>query len=214
PAGAIPADSDAGHYLVARGESPQDLNVFAARRGNWEVMLRGLFTNRTVRNLLGDAILPGETIHAPSGERMALWRAAQRYRDAGAPVVIVAGERYGTGSSRDWAAKGANLLGARAVLAASFERIHRSNLVNMGVLPLRLPAGLHPDTMALRPGDRIEVDADHIAPRAPVAAAIHRAGGPVERFTAQAAVETGLEAQVLAQGGIIPLILTRAAAPG
>ena len=188
--------------------------MFAARRGNWEVMLRGLFTNPTVSNLLGDAILPGETIHAPSGERMALWRAAQRYQDAAAPVVIVAGERYGTGSSRDWAAKGANLLGARAVLAASFERIHRSNLVNMGVLPLRLPAGLHPDTMALRPGDRLELDDDVIAPRVPVAAAIHRAGGAVERFTAQAAVETGLEAQVLARGGIIPVILARAAASG
>ncbi len=210
PAGAIPPDSDAGRYLVKHGESAQDLNVYASRRGNWEVMLRGLFSNRTVRNRLGDAIPPGKTIHTPSGERMALWQAAERYRDAAAPVVIVAGERYGTGSSRDWAAKGANLLGARAVLAASFERIHRSNLVNMGVLPLRLPAGMHPDTMELRPGDQIEVDAQAVAPRAHVAAAIHRSDGTVERFTAQAAVETGLEAQVLTRGGIIPLIIARA----
>ncbi len=214
PAGAIPADSDAGRYLVERGEDARDLNVFASRRGNWEVMLRGLFTNPTVRNLLGEAIAPGQTIHAPSGETMALWRAAERYREAASPVVIVAGERYGTGSSRDWAAKGANLLGARAVLAASFERIHRSNLVHMGVLPLRLPEGMHPATMALRPGDRIEVDARAIAPRAPVAAAIHRAGGGIEPFTVRADVETGLEAQVLERGGIIPLILSRAAGAG
>ena len=203
PAGAIPARSDAAAYLIERGEDPGDLNVFSARRGNWEAMIRGLFTNRSVRNLLADAIPPGATIFAPTGETMALWRAAERYQAEGLSVVIVAGERYGMGSSRDWAAKGANLLGARAVLATGFERIHRSNLVNMGVLPLLLPAECHPDRLALRPGDRITVDApaDTLVPRAIVPVTIERADGTRETLSAMAAVETRLEVQVLATGG-------------
>ena len=154
PAGQIPARSDAADHLVARGEDRGDLNVFASRRGNWEVMLRGLFVNRAARNELYPAAPPGATVHAPSGEVLPLWRAAERYRDDGTPVVLVAGERYGTGSSRDWAAKGPALLGVRAVLAVSFERIHRSNLVGMGILPIRLPAEWHPTelrTQARRP---------------------------------------------------------------
>jgi aconitate hydratase len=211
PAGAVPANSDAARYLIERGENPADLNVFSARRGNWEAMVRGLFTNKTVRNLLGDAIPAGSTIHAPTGEILPLWRAAALYRAAGQAVVIVAGERYGMGSSRDWAAKGANLLGARAVLAVSFERIHRSNLVNMGVLPLLLPADHHPARLSLRPGDRIEIDApaEGLVPRADVPVAIHRADGGVGKFMVRAAVETGLEVQVLKKGGIIPMILQR-----
>src|SRR6185437_11522460 len=136
PAGAIPPQSAAADYLTARGEDRRDLNVFASRRGNWEVMLRGLFTNRSVRNLLGGGISPGATIHARSGDELPLWRAAERYAAEDTPVVIVAGERYGMGSSRDWAAKGVALLGVRAVLALGFERIHRSNLIGMGVVPL------------------------------------------------------------------------------
>jgi aconitate hydratase len=140
------------------------------------------------------------------------WRAAERYKAEGASVVIVAGERYGMGSSRDWAAKGAALLGARAVLARSFERIHRSNLVNMDVLPLRLPADRHPTQLHLRPGDRIEVDAraEDLTPRADIQVRIHRADGTTDQFMAQAAVETNLEVRVLAAGGIIPMILQRA----
>ena len=209
PAGAVPARSDAARYLIERGENPRDLNVFSSRRGNWEAMIRGLFTNKTVKNLIGDAIPPGQTIHVPSGETMALWQAAERYRRDGASVVIVAGERYGMGSSRDWAAKGAALLGSRAVLAASFERIHRSNLVNMGVLPIRLPEGRHPSSLDLKAGDTIEVDIDHrlLSPRAPIPIAIHRRDGATETFEALAAVETRLEADVLKAGGIIPLIL-------
>ncbi|WP_066817272.1 aconitate hydratase AcnA [Sphingomonas mali] len=209
PAGAIPVDSDAARWLIDHGADPADLNVFSSRRGNWEVMLRGLFTNRTVRNLLGEAIPPGSTIMAIGGTPLPLWRAAARYAETGQAVVIVAGERYGMGSSRDWAAKGASLLGARAVLAASFERIHRSNLVNMGILPLRLPADRHPSTLALAPEDRIEIEApaDTLTPRAIVPVAIHRRDGGVERFDAAAQVETALELSVLRAGGIIPLIL-------
>ncbi|GJD87487.1 Aconitate/2-methylaconitate hydratase [Methylobacterium hispanicum] len=211
PAGAVPAGSEAAAYLIARGEDPRDLNVFSSRRGNWEAMVRGLFTNKTVKNLIGPAIPPGSTIHAPTGDVLPLYEAAARYRAEGRSVVIVAGERYGMGSSRDWAAKGASLLGARAVLAASFERIHRSNLVNMGILPLRLPPGLHPSTLALRPGDSLEVraPAERLAPHAPIDVTIRRAGGSTEAFAAAAAVETSLEVEVLIAGGVIPLILQR-----
>ncbi|MCP3729954.1 aconitate hydratase AcnA [Sphingomonas sp. MG17] len=210
PAGAIPRDSDAARWLIERGEDPADLNVFSSRRGNWEVMLRGLFTNRTVRNLLADGLKPGETVHAPTGERVPLWQAAAWYAESDTPVVIVAGERYGMGSSRDWAAKGASLLGARAVLASSFERIHRSNLVNMGILPLRLPADRHPATLALTPADRIEIDAapEALAPRASVTVTIVRPDGGRDSFTALAEIETALEIATLRAGGIIPMILS------
>lgn len=209
PAGAIPVDSDAARWLIEHGADPADLNVFSSRRGNWEVMLRGLFTNKTVRNLLAPNIPPGSTIMESDSAPVPLWQAAARYAEADQPVVIVAGERYGMGSSRDWAAKGASLLGARAVLASSFERIHRSNLVNMGILPLRLPADRHPGLLALQSEDRIEVDApaDRLAPRASVQVSIHRRDGSIDRFEARAEVETALELAVLRAGGIIPMIL-------
>ncbi|MDH2352218.1 aconitate hydratase AcnA [Bradyrhizobium sp. SSUT112] len=212
PAGAIPAAGDAGEYLVARGEATHNLNVFAARRGNWEVMLRGLFTNKSVRNLLGADLQPGTTIHADSGERVSLRLAAERYAADGRSVVIVAGERYGMGSSRDWAAKGAALLGVRTVLALSFERIHRSNLIGMGILPLRLPADRRPQDLGLRPGDSLEIEAglEAIAPRAPVAIRIMRNGTQLDSFVATAAIETNLECETLRIGGFLPLILQKA----
>jgi aconitate hydratase len=212
PAGAIPADSPAAGYLIARGEDPHDLNVFASRRGNWEVMLRGLFTNKSVRNLLGPDLRAGMTIHADSGERMPLPRAAERYAKEGRSVVILAGERYGMGSSRDWAAKGVALLGVRAVLASSFERIHRSNLIGMGILPLRLPDHRRPQTLGLRPDDHLEIDAppDAIGPRAEIIVRVLRDGAESESFVATAVVETNLECEILRSGGLLPLILRRA----
>ena len=211
PAGQIPQAGEAAEYLVERGENRRDLNVYASRRGNWEAMVRGLFANKSVSNLLDPQIAPGFTIHVGSGEHLPLFRAAERYAREGSPVVVVAGERYGMGSSRDWAAKGVALLGTRAVLASSFERIHRSNLIGMGVLPLRLPADRHPNGLHLRPGDRLTVDAEpsNISPRCPVPVTIHRASGGRETFTATAAIETGLEVEILRGGGIIPLILRR-----
>jgi aconitate hydratase len=216
PAGAIPARSDAAAWLVERGEDPRDLNVYAARRGNWEVMVRGLFTNRTIVNHLVPAAPAGHTIFAPTGEMLPAWRAAARYAEAGLPVVIVAGERYGTGSSRDWAAKGAQLLGARAVLANSFERIHRANLVGMGVVPLRLPEGWRPQSLELRPGDVIEValDLGALAPRAAVPVTIRRADGASLRGTATALLETTREVALVRGGGMIPTILRTALAAG
>jgi aconitate hydratase len=215
PAGHIPAESEAGRWLVAQGADPADLNVYASRRGNFEVMLRGLFANSTVRNELDDMIPPGHARHMPSGEILPLWMAADRYRTEARSIVIVAGERYGTGSSRDWAAKGLGLLGVRAVIAASFERIHRSNLIGMGILPLRLPQGISSRSLALKPGDRIEVaaDAEHLRPRVALPLTIHRADGRTEELAATAAIETGLEVDILAVGGLIPFILRRATTP-
>ncbi|MHC4042193.1 aconitate hydratase AcnA [Bradyrhizobium sp. 23AC] len=214
PAGAIPASGDAGEYLVAHGEAPHDLNVFASRRGNWEVMLRGLFTNKSVRNFLAPELRSGTTVHANTGERLSLWRAAAHYAEEGRSVVMLAGERYGMGSSRDWAAKGVALLGVRAVLALSFERIHRSNLIGMGVLPLRLPTDRRPHALGLRPTDQIEVDAlvDAIRPRGTVTVRILRDGSEIDRFIATAAIETSLECDILQTGGLLPMILRRSLA--
>ena len=212
PAGQIPADSLAGEYLQSRGVSPTKLNVYAAHRGNWEVMLRGLFTNRTVVNHLCPAAAPGRALHCPSGDLLPLWQAAERYRSDGQSVVLVAGERFGTGSSRDWAAKGQALLGVRAVLANSIEPIHRSNLIGVGILPLLLPPSIHATALGLVPGDCIAIDADEktLAPRASIEIRIRRIGGAVETLSAKAAVETTLEADLLRSGGTISFILKRA----
>ncbi|MFZ4287727.1 aconitate hydratase AcnA [Variovorax sp. HJSM1_2] len=209
PASAIPPDSLVADFLVARGDDRNDLNVFASRRGNWEVMMRAAFHNKTLKNLLAPGVPVAHTLHVPSGEVQAIWDVAQRYRDAGQSVVMVAGERYGTGSSRDWAAKGQRLLGIRAVLAMSFERIHRSNLIGMGILPLRFPAGVGPQSLQLQPGDRIEVfaPADALSPRCAISVQVLRANGAVDVFQATAAVETQLEVALLRSGGVIPLIL-------
>jgi aconitate hydratase len=177
-------------------------------------MLRGLFTNKSVRNLLAPDLAPATTVHAGTGERMGLLSAAERYAKEGRPIVLLAGERYGMGSSRDWAAKGIALLGARAVLALGFERIHRSNLIGMGILPLGLPRDRAPKNLGLRPTDVIEIDApaDAILPRANVKVRIVRDGAELDRFDARAAIETSLECDMLRAGGLLPLILRRALA--
>ncbi len=210
PAGAIPAASDAGRWLAAYGENPADLNVYAARRGNWEVMLRGLFANPAVfEHLCGRE--GGLALHVPSGATLPVWRVAALYAETATPVVIVAGERYGTGSSRDWAAKGAALLGARAVLANSFERIHRANLVCMGILPLRLPKGWRPQRLALRPGDTLEIDAGVPGPHGQVKVTLRRRdAGETLTGTATVLLETPREVALVRAGGIIPEILRRA----
>jgi aconitate hydratase len=211
PVGQIPAKSDAGRYLVANGDDPNDLNVYASRRANWEVMVRGLFTNKSVVNLLDPSLSAGQTIYRPTGERMSLFDAAQRYEKDNASVIIVAGERYGMGSSRDWAAKGVGLLHVRAILAVGFERIHRSNLIGMGVLPVKLPEGVTPASLALHVDDLVEIDAPHesFEPRMPIPVRIVRRDGSTLAFTGKAAVETSLEVAQLRAGGIIPYILQR-----
>lgn len=216
PAGAIPAKGQAGQHLVERGENPRDLNVFSSRRGNWEVMIRGLFTNKTVRNLLASNIPPGSTVHAGTGDVLPLWDAAQRYQSEGRSVVVIAGERYGMGSSRDWAAKGVALLGVRAVLASSFERIHRWNLIGMGVLPLRLPEGVRVEDLAFTANDVVSVSAETalISPRCPIDIVIRRASGETISIQATAAIETGAEIKILNAGGVLPLILDRLVSAG
>ena len=211
PASGIPQVSLVADYLVARGDDRHDLNVFASRRGNWEVMLRAAFHSKTLVNMLQPGLPLAHTLHVPSGDVQPIWDVAQRYRDAGESVVLVAGERYGMGSSRDWAAKGQRLLGIRAVLAVSFERIHRSNLIGMGILPLRLPVGVNPQSLNLQPGDQlaIEADADTLAPRSEVAVRVLRVNGVVEEMMATAAVETQLEVTLLCDGGVIPSILQK-----
>jgi aconitate hydratase len=209
PASGIPKDSFVADFLVSRGDDRNDLNVFASRRGNWEVMMRAAFYNRTLVNRLQSGMPVAHTLHVPSGDILPIFEVAHRYREEGNSVVLIAGERYGTGSSRDWAAKGQRLLGIRAVLAVSFERIHRSNLIGMGILPVRFAAGFGPDTLNLQPGDKLEVDAsaESMSPRCKIAVSIVRANGQVQPLEATAAVETQLECQLLRSGGVIPLIL-------
>ena len=174
-------------------------------------MLRGLFTNKAVRNLLAPEAPPGSTVHAPSGEVLPLPEAARRYTAEGESLVIVAGERYGMGSSRDWAAKAVALLDVRAVLAVGFERIHRANIVGMGVLPICLPAGTTPQTLALHVEDRIEIDApaEALAPRQAIRIRILLRDGRCETLLGRAAVETSREVAQLRSGGLIPYILQR-----
>jgi aconitate hydratase A / 2-methylisocitrate dehydratase len=209
PASAIPKDSLVADFLVERGEDRNDLNVFASRRGNWEVMLRATFHNRSIVNALAPDAPVAHTLHVPSGEVVPIWEAARRYHEAGQPVVIVAGERYGTGSSRDWAAKGQRLLGVRAVIASSYERIHRSNLIGMGILPLRLAAGWGPARLDLRPGDRIEINAPGgmLRPRMIVPIKIVRASGERIAVPATASVDTRFEVELLCDGGVLPHIM-------
>ena len=209
PAGAIPAASEAGRYLTDAGENPADLNVYAARRGNYEAMVRGLFTNRAVRNLLCPEAPAGMTVYAPSGECVSIREAARRYREAKRDTVIVAGRRYGAGSSRDWAAKGPCLLGVRAVLANDMERIHRSNLIGMGILPVGLPEDRHPHTLALAANDRIvmRLTAEMLRPEGAIDVEIHRTDGRVDAFTARLLLRTTQEVALIRSGGVFPLML-------
>lgn len=209
PASAIPAKSLVADYLVQRGEDRSDLNVFASRRGNWQVMMRAAFHSRTLVNHLKKDVPVAHTLHIPSGETMPIWEAAQRYHNAGESVVVIAGERYGTGSSRDWAAKGLRLLGVRAVLASSFERIHRSNLIGMGILPLQIMNAGELTSLSVEQGDRISIRVrpGSLQPRCGVTVEVQRRSGEVDRIDAKVAVETQLEVELLNAGGVIPLIL-------
>ena len=216
PASAIPPYSRVADFLVERGERRHDLNVFASRRGNWEVMVRAAFHNKSLSNRLAPDAPVAHTLHVPSGEILPIVDAAERYRQAGESVVVVAGERYGMGSSRDWAAKGQRLLGVRAVLAVSFERIHRSNLIGMGILPLAMPQGMSAASLAIGVGDRLEIfaEANRLAPRCEIAVTVRRACGEAERFHATAQVETLAEVAQLEAGGVIPSMLGEILARG
>jgi aconitate hydratase len=211
PAGAIPADSAVADFLVERGEQRDDLNVFASRRGNWEVMVRGAFHNKSLHNHLAPDAPTAHTLHAGTGKIMPIWDAAQQYAAAERSVVVIAGDRYGMGSSRDWAAKAQRLLGVRAVLATGFERIHRSNLIGMGILPLIIDTTTYQVLQTMEAVDELQIDADaeHITTQADLTVSLHAGTGGVQHFTARAAIDTDLEVTLLRNGGVLPTILGR-----
>jgi aconitate hydratase len=209
PAGAIKKDGPAGQFLIEHGVSPAEFNSYGARRGNHEVMMRGTFANIRLKNEMVPGIEGGVTRFIPTGEAMSIYDAAMRYKAAGTPLVVVAGKEYGTGSSRDWAAKGTLLLGIKAVLAESFERIHRSNLIGMGVLPLQFKDGMTRKTLGLAGEEILDVVgiADGIKPRMEVTVALVRPDGRRESFPALCRIDTLDEVEYFRNGGILPFVL-------
>jgi aconitate hydratase len=209
PAGSIPADSPAGKYLISKGVSPRDFNSYGARRGNHEVMMRGTFANIRLRNQLAPGTEGGWTTLLPEDEVMTIFDASMKYQAAGVPLVIIAGKEYGSGSSRDWAAKGTLLLGVKAVLAESFERIHRSNLVNMGILPLRFKDGENAASLKLTGRETYEIHgiADGLKPAGEVRVRAITADGAVREFTAIARIDTPEELVAFKHGGILRYVL-------
>ena len=215
PAGVIPASGPAGLYLQEHGVEPRDFNSFGSRRGNHEVMMRGTFANIRLRNELADGKEGGYTLHFPSGEVISIYDAAIRYQEAGTPLVVLAGKEYGSGSSRDWAAKGTLLLGVRAVIAESFERIHRGNLVGMGVLPLQFEEGQNPASLGLDGSEIFDMTGlDALEPRQSVNVSWTRDDGASGEFSALARIDGPTELVYLRNGGILPTVLRRLHAEG
>ncbi|NBX65917.1 MAG: aconitate hydratase AcnA [Proteobacteria bacterium] len=214
PAGSIKKDGPAGKYLIAHGVTPADFNSFGARRGHHEVMMRGTFANIRIKNELCGGVEGGFAKYAPTGEQMSIYDAAIKYKADGTPLVVVAGKEYGTGSSRDWAAKGTNLLGVRAVIAESFERIHRSNLVGMGVLPLVFKNGQTRADLKLDGTETLDITgvAAGITPRMDVTLAITRASGAKEEHKLLCRIDTLDEVEYFKNGGILPYVLRGIAA--
>ncbi|UAW99481.1 aconitate hydratase AcnA [Halopseudomonas nanhaiensis] len=209
PAGNIKASSPAGRYLQELGVSPDEFNSYGSRRGNHEVMMRGTFANIRIRNRMLGGEEGGETIHAPSGERLSIYDAAMRYQSEGTPLVVLAGKEYGTGSSRDWAAKGTNLLGVKAVIAESFERIHRSNLVGMGVLPLQFVNGQGVGPLELDGYETLDVQGidDNLAPGQMLKVVGKRKDGSDVEFEALCRIDTRNEIDYFKAGGILHFVL-------
>ena len=213
PAGAIKLDSPAGTYLTEHQVGRADFNSYGARRGNHEVMMRGTFANIRIKNQMTPGIEGGVTRHVPTGEVMPIYDAAMRYKEEGTPLVVIAGKEYGTGSSRDWAAKGTNLLGVRAVIAETYERIHRSNLVGMGVLPLQFLEGETRETLAFTGDEYFTITgiAD-LQPRQEIEVRVKRADGSASSFRARVRIDTLNELEYFRSGGILHYVLRRLAA--
>jgi len=209
PAGSIPVDSPAGKWLIEHGVKSSDFNSYGARRGNHEVMVRGTLANIRLKNQLAPETEGGWTTHQPGGERMFIYDASVRYQTEGVPLMIIAGKEYGSGSSRDWAAKGVMLLGVRAAIAESFERIHRSNLVGMGVLPLQFQAGQNREALGLTGTETYSVfgvsDAIATGRTASVVAAAD--DGSEKRFDVVVRIDTPAEVEYYRNGGILPYVL-------
>jgi aconitate hydratase A / 2-methylisocitrate dehydratase len=214
PAGNIALGSPAAKYLMAEGVQPRDFNQYGARRGNHEVMMRGTFANIRLRNLLAPGTEGGVTIHVPSNEAMSIYDAAMRYKAEQTPLIIIAGKEYGTGSSRDWAAKGTMLLGVRAVIAESFERIHRSNLIGMGVLPLQFPSGVTAQSLGLSGRELIEIQGLNQGMAKSVTVIATPASGPPITFEARVRIDTPKEREYFLHGGILQYVLRQLAVSG
>jgi aconitate hydratase len=209
PAGNIAKTSPAAKYLIEHGVPPHEFNSYGARRGNHEVMVRGTFANIRLRNELVPGTEGGVTRHLPSGEQMTIFEAAQKYKADSVPLVILAGREYGSGSSRDWAAKGTFMLGVRAVIAESYERIHRSNLIGMGVLPLEFAAGQSRESLGLTGEETYTIRgiADGLAPGKRVRVSVKSDDGSEKSFEALARIDTAVELDYYRHGGILQYVL-------
>ncbi|AFL73860.1 aconitate hydratase AcnA [Thiocystis violascens] len=211
PAGSIKPNSPAGKYLIEKGVEPKDFNSLGSRRGNHEVMMRGTFANIRLRNLMAPGTEGGVTLHQPSGEPMSIYDAAMRYESEGTPVIVLAGKEYGSGSSRDWAAKGPRLLGVRAVIAESYERIHRSNLVGMGILPLEFVKGENAQSLGLTGAETFEIVGLNNGEAKQVEVRATAADGSVKSFTAKVRIDTPNEVDYYRNGGILHYVLRKLA---
>ena len=213
PAGAIPKDSPAGRWLIDHGVKPVDFNTFGSRRGHHDVMMRGTFGNIRIKNRLADGKEGNWTTHFPTQDITSIYDAAMLYRDEGIPLIVLAGTEYGTGSSRDWAAKGTALQGVRAVVAASYERIHRSNLIGMGVLPLQFQDGASADTLGLRGDERFTLTgiADGLQPGGAVHVTAETPNGETKTFDVLVRLDTDVELEYYRHGGILSYVLRKLA---
>ena len=211
PAGDIALQSPAGRFLVGKGVEKKDFNSYGSRRGNDRVMVRGTFANIRLKNAMVPGVEGGVTVHVPSGERMDIYDAAERYRAERTPLVVIAGKEYGSGSSRDWAAKGTLLLGVRAVIAESYERIHRSNLVGMGILPLQFKAGQNAESLGLTGHEKLTVRglAGPIKPRQDVTVEVEKADGSKSSFAVTARLDTPVDINYYRNGGILQTVLRK-----
>ena len=209
PAGSIKANSPAGKYLIENGVPVEDFNSYGSRRGNDRVMTRGTFANVRIKNLMVPGVEGGVTKHQPDGTQMSIYDAAMQYQKEGTPLVVIAGQEYGTGSSRDWAAKGTKLLGVRAVVTQSFERIHRSNLVGMGVLPLQFEEGTNAQSLNLDGTETFDITGitGDLRPRQKATLVIHRANGATENVPVIVRIDTPIEVDYYESGGILPFVL-------
>jgi len=212
PAGEIPEDSPAGKYLLAHGVEVRDFNTYGSRRGHHEVMVRGAFANVRLRNQLAGGKEGGFTVHLPSGDPMTIFDAAERYRADGTPLIVVAGKSYGQGSSRDWAAKGPRLLGVGAVIAESYERIPRANLIEMGVLPLAFRPGENASTLGLTGRESFTLRLARgtaLAPGSPVEVTARADDGTTRSFTVTMRVNSTTELEYYRAGGVLPFVMAR-----
>ena len=209
PAGAIKGSSPAGLYLQEKGVQIEDFNSYGSRRGNHEVMVRGTFANVRIKNLMVPGVEGGVTLHQPDGERISIYDASVKYQQEGVPLVVIAGQEYGTGSSRDWAAKGTRLLGVKAVIAQSFERIHRSNLVGMGVLPGQFKDGTNAASLGLDGSETFDLLGieDGVAPQKDLRLIIHRSSGEIDEVAVTLRIDTPIEIDYYQHGGILPYVL-------